>query len=218
MGAIIYIVNFDKRQYIDPACFGEIAEPGGYMLGYHARAVALLTCAPGPLIDLGSQWPGAWFGDRVQVVYNPPEEPARGAAIASMWYTTPMNSTRSRSSLQSPRTRSHALCDGPAGIRRSQPRSSSHHLQLGRRSRGSHRAAPATKSDHRTRTTSCGTSGESSLTTGARGSSGLAENYGPDWRSTTSELKPPSILSENGMNSDVWRARPAPLMREWEKE
>jgi hypothetical protein len=70
MGAIIYIVNFDKRQYIDPACFGESVGPGGYMLGYHASAVALLTCAPGPLIDLGSPWPGAWFGDRVQVVYN----------------------------------------------------------------------------------------------------------------------------------------------------
>ena len=38
MGAIIYIVNFDKRQYIDPACFGGSVEPGGV----HARRYIML--------------------------------------------------------------------------------------------------------------------------------------------------------------------------------
>ncbi len=63
MGNCFLVVNPDKREYLDPSCFGDNDKTGGYMQGYHAIAVAMLAC-PSPGLSIGPL-DGFWNGDRI---------------------------------------------------------------------------------------------------------------------------------------------------------
>lgn len=74
MGATFYIVNLDKREYLDPHMFGDFRRSSGYMEGRHATAAAMLTCDAS---GLGVGPPaGSWCGNRVVAVTDggPPNQ------------------------------------------------------------------------------------------------------------------------------------------------
>ena len=65
MGQYFLVVNTDKKQFIDAWKFGEGVETLQAVSGYHAQAVALLTCRMDQVRDTAESLLGSWSGDNV---------------------------------------------------------------------------------------------------------------------------------------------------------
>ena len=68
MGQYFLIVNKDKKQFLDAWKFGEGVETLQAVSGYHAQAVALLTCRMEDVRDTNNNLLGSWSGDFVAAV------------------------------------------------------------------------------------------------------------------------------------------------------
>jgi hypothetical protein len=65
MGQYFLIVNTDKKQFIDAWKFGEGVEILQAVSGYHAQALALLTCDMSQVRDRDGTLLGSWSGDQI---------------------------------------------------------------------------------------------------------------------------------------------------------
>ena len=65
MGQYFLVVNTDKKQYLDAWKFGEGVADLQAVSGYHAQALALLTCRMDQVRDTDDTLLGSWSGDRV---------------------------------------------------------------------------------------------------------------------------------------------------------
>lgn len=65
MGQYFLVVNTDKKQFIDAWKFGEGVAGLQAVSGYHAQAVALLTCRMDQVRDTANTLLGSWSGDQV---------------------------------------------------------------------------------------------------------------------------------------------------------
>ena len=64
MGQYFLVVNTDKKQFIDAWKFGEGVETLQAVSGYHAQALALLTCRMNQVRDTKNTLLGSWSGDQ----------------------------------------------------------------------------------------------------------------------------------------------------------
>jgi hypothetical protein len=67
MGQYFLVVNTDKKQFIDAWKFGEGVAYLQAVSGYHAQAVALLTCRMDQVRGTEGNLLGSWSGDNVIV-------------------------------------------------------------------------------------------------------------------------------------------------------
>ena len=65
MGQYFLVVNTDKKQFIDAWKFGEGVETLQAVSGYHAQAIALLTCRMDQVRDTAGNLLGSWSCDQV---------------------------------------------------------------------------------------------------------------------------------------------------------
>jgi len=65
MGQYFLVVNTDKKQFIDAWKFGEGVADLQAVSGYHAQAVALLTCRMDQVRGTEGNLLGSWSGDQV---------------------------------------------------------------------------------------------------------------------------------------------------------
>lgn len=65
MGQYFLVVNTDKKQFIDAWKFGEGVADLQAVSGYHAQALALLTCRMDEVRDTAGNLLGSWSGDQV---------------------------------------------------------------------------------------------------------------------------------------------------------
>lgn len=75
MGQYFLIVNKDKKQFLDARKFGEGVEISQAVSGYHAQALALLTCRMDAVRDTNNNLLGSWSGDFVAAAGEYAAEP-----------------------------------------------------------------------------------------------------------------------------------------------
>lgn len=73
------VANLNKRQYIHPGIFNDNTRFCDYLIGNHARAVAILVCEGGPgagsASRLWEQYAGSWSRDRIVAAVDTGEPP-----------------------------------------------------------------------------------------------------------------------------------------------
>ena len=76
MGQYFLIVNTDKKQFLDAYRFGEGVADLQIVSGYHAQALALLSCKMDDVRDTEGSLLGSWSRDFVLAVgdYAPPDK------------------------------------------------------------------------------------------------------------------------------------------------
>lgn len=76
MGQYFLIINTDKKQFLDPYCFGEGVADLQMISGFHAQALALLATKMNEIYETENGLMSSWSGDFVVIAgdYAPPNK------------------------------------------------------------------------------------------------------------------------------------------------
>ena len=81
MSVSFYIVNAEKRQFLNPNLFGDFSGTSGYLNGHHAVALAMLTCDADALGM--THLAGSWVGNQVFVTTDAAQPNQSGIPTAT---------------------------------------------------------------------------------------------------------------------------------------